>query len=569
MQFLFCRTAFEHRGNLMGGEAMDHGVSFGGAVDYEYLILGAGPAGLQMGQHLSRAGHSYLILEAGDSPGQFFKKFPRHRNLISSNKVFTGSSDPEVNLRFDWNSILDDSDGSLLFKDYSHRYFPPADDMVRYLSDYAGYFGLDVRCNTRILRVEKPHSQQFRLTDAEGNVFTCRRLIVATGVSKSYVPTIPGIELAEKYADVSIDPDDFQNQRVLILGKGNSAFETADNLIPTTALLHVASPHPVQFAWKTHHVGHLRAVNNNFLDTYQLKTQNAILDCAVERIERRDGQLVVSVRHCQNGGHAEGQAEELTYDRVIVCTGFRFDDSIFAKECRPILTVSDRLPAQTCEWESVNVAGLYFAGTIMQANDQKQTASGFIHGFRYNVRALFRMLEKKHHRADWPAREIEPTPEGLLEATFDRINRSSALWQQSGFLHDVIVVDDGWDHAAYYEEMPLSYIQNSEIGESSHYYTITLQFGKVEGDPFSVARAQEVAKADESIFLHPVIRRWCGSQLVSELHLLEDLSGEWKKPETHVAPLRYFYMEELLESVDISHVEMEAAERPMLRSLAM
>jgi hypothetical protein len=143
------------------------------------------------------------------------------------------------------------------------------------------------------------------------------------------------------------------------------------------------------------------------------------------------------------------------------------------------------------------------------------------------------------------------------------------MWQQFGYLHDVIVVDEGWDHAAYYEEMPLAYIQNSEIGESSHYYTITLQFGKLEGDPFSIMRNPEPSQTDETVFLHPVIRRWCGSQLISELHLQEDLFGEWKKPEAHVAPLRYFYMEELLESVDISHLEMEAAERPVLRSMAV
>lgn len=543
---------------------MDHGVSFGGDVTYDYLILGAGPAGLQMGHHLSRAGHNYLILEAGSSPGEFFRTFPRHRTLISSNKVFTGSEDPEVNLRFDWNSILsDDEEGGLRFKDYSRRYFPPADDLVRYLSDYADYHGLNVRLNTRVIRVEKPHASLFRLTSADGGVFTSKRLIVATGVSKPYVPSIPGIELAENYVDVSVDPDDFTNQRVLILGKGNSAFETADNLIPTTALLHVASPHPLQLAWKTHYVGHLRAVNNNFLDTYQLKTQNAVLDCTVERIERRDGQFAVSVRY----SHAHGEAEELTYDRVIVCTGFRFDASIFAPSCRPILSINNRFPAQTCEWESVNVPGLYFAGTITQANDFKKTTSGFIHGFRYNVRALYRMLEAKYHGNDWPAREIEATPEGLLEATVERINRSSALWQQFGFLHDVIVVDEDWNRAVYYEEMPLSYVHESEIGEQSHYYTVTLEFGKVEGDPFSIVRTAEPSKAEESVFLHPVIRRWCGRQLVSELHLLEDLFGEWRKPEAHIAPLRYFYMEQVLESVDVAHVEMEAGERPVLRSV--
>src|SRR6476661_3066188 len=320
----------------MRGSTMDHSVSFGGDVNYEYLILGAGPAGLQMGHHLSRAGHSYLILEAGDTPGTFFKTFPRHRILHSNNKVHTGSTDPELNLRFDWHSLLDeDGQGEMVFTRYSRDYFPPADELVRYLSDYAEFYGLNVRCNTRVLRVERSNAGQFRLTDATGGVFTCRRLIVATGASRPYVPEIPGIDLAENYADVSVDPEDFVNQRVLILGQGSSALETADHLIPTTALLHVATPHPLE-----------RAADNNFLATCRLNLQNAVLDGTVERIERRDGQLMVSVRYRR----AQGETAELAYDRVIVATGFRFDSSIFASGCRPELARDGRFPAQTPEW---------------------------------------------------------------------------------------------------------------------------------------------------------------------------------------------------------------------------
>ncbi len=548
---------------------MSHSVSFvnfSGEVDYEYLVLGAGPAGLQIGHHLSRAGYRYQILEAGDSPGTSFKRFPRHRTLLSNNKVYTGSDDPEINLRFDWNSLLeDDGFGEMRFTRYSKKFFPDADEMVRYLADYAERFALDVRYDTRILRIEKPQPNLFRLTDARGNVLTCRRLIVATGLGKPYLPQVPGIELTESYADVSVDPQDFVNQRVLVLGKGNSAFETADNLIATAALIHVASPNPLKMAWKTRFVGHLRAVNNNFLDTCQLEMGNAVLDCAVERIERRAGKLVVAVRY----SHAHGETAELTYDRVIACTGFRFDDSIFARDCRPDLVHNNRFPAQTPEWESINVPGLYFAGTLMQANDFKQHASGFIHGFRYNVRALFRMLEKKHHQQEWPSREVEPNPEGLVEATMARINGCSAMWQQSGFLHDVIVVDEDWERAVHYDEMPLAYIHQSEIGQSSHYYTITLEFGKVDGDPFAIVRNPEPAKADDSVSLHPVVRRWSGRRLISEKHLLADLFGEWTKPEAHIAPLRYFFMEQLLDSAESAAIarELESEMAPPQRLL--
>jgi len=145
----------------------------GVSVDYEYLILGAGPAGLQLGHHLSQAGRSYLILEAGDSPGTFFKTFPRHRTLISSNKIHTGYDDPEINLRWDWNSLLSGG-GGLLFKEYSRQYFPPADRLVDYLADFAQCHGLSIRYGTRIERIERLEEgkEGYRLVDTAGNEFT-------------------------------------------------------------------------------------------------------------------------------------------------------------------------------------------------------------------------------------------------------------------------------------------------------------------------------------------------------------------------------------------------------------
>src|SRR5262249_18211023 len=72
----------------------------------EYLVIGAGPAGLQLSYLLARSGRDFHTVEAGERPGSFFTAFPRHRRLISINKRYTGSQDPEINLRMDWNSLL-------------------------------------------------------------------------------------------------------------------------------------------------------------------------------------------------------------------------------------------------------------------------------------------------------------------------------------------------------------------------------------------------------------------------------------------------------------------------------
>ena len=501
----------------------------------DYIIVGAGPAGLQLGYYFERNERSYKILEAADKAGAFFETYPRHGMLISINKVYTGYDDDEINMRWDWNSLLRD-DHAVLFKDYSREYFPPAEALVRYLGDYAERADLDIQYDTRVETIERT-GDGFELTDDSGRAHRCRRLIMATGVPKPYIPPIEGIELGEPYTTVSVDPEDFANQRVLILGKSNSAFETADNLVATTALIHVASPNPVQMAWKTHFVGHLRAVNNNFLDTYQLKSQNAVLDGTIQRLVRRDdGAIDVEIAY----SHAQDETETLTYDRVILCTGFRFDASCFVSGSEPALCIDDRFPDQTCEWESVNVPDLYFAGTVMQMRDFKKSTSGFIHGFRYNVRSLERMLGVKYHGEEWPHETLTDDDEALLAKLLERINSTSGLWQLFGFLSDLFVVHEEDGEIRHYQELPMSYIADKGFAGDRDSFRLSLEFGPSVEDPFNIQRQPDPTHAQQSTFLHPVIRHYRGDDLVDEIHLLENLFGEWKDPKLHEAPLRSF-----------------------------
>lgn len=516
----------------------------------DYLVIGAGPGGLQLGALLRSGDHRFQILEEGQVPGTFFTTFPRHRTLISSNKRYTGTDDPELNLRMDWNSLLCD-DPALRFTRYSERYFPAADDMVRYLADFAAANRLPIRYGTRVTRIGRDADGVFAATGQDGTVFRARRVVMATGVSRPYLPDVPGIEAVERYTTVSVDPKDFVDQRVLILGKGNSAFETADNLIETAAVIHVAGPGSLRLAWQTHFVGHLRAVNNNFLDTYQLKSQNAILDGSVRSIEPVDGGYRVAFAFSR----ADELVKHLWYDRVIACTGFRLDTSVFAEDCLPRLVHNDRFAELSPAYESVTVPGLYFAGTLMQQRDFKRSTSGFIHGFRYGVRALYHILEQRHHDRPWPAREVPADPVAITDAVLARVNRTSALWQQFGVLGDLVALSpDG--PARYLEEVPVDHAAQGAFG--ADYLIVTLEYGpdhdKVDPFDISVRRAAQdsVAGAYDASYLHPVVRRYRDGRLVAVHHLAENLENEWDRPTVHRDPLRAFLAAQLADRLATS-----------------
>lgn len=511
-----------------------------------YAILGAGPAGVQLSYFLLRLGIDHVLLERGNTPGTFFRSFPRHRKLISINKIHTGSSDAEKNLRWDWNSLLSDENSPLL-SEYSSRYFPQAEDFVAYLQGYVERHNIDIEYGFDVVEVSRKTesssgtpasgSERFLIRSHDGRRRSCDRLIVATGLSKGWVPEIPGVEHCEHYGKVSVRPQDFVAQRVLILGKGNSAFETADNLIETTASIHLASPTPLRMAWQTHFVGHLRAVNNNFLDTYQLKSQNAVLDASVQKIEKYGKQFRVTFEYA----HANEEVETLTYDRIILCTGFKFDDSFFASSCRPLLTDCGKLPRMSSQWESENVPGLFFAGAVMQYRDYKRFMSAFIHGFRYNIRALTRMLELRYHETPWPSRAVRPLAEDVAQALLDRVNRSSAIWQQPGFLGDIVELKVGAGNADYFEEVPLDYAAEC-VMPAGHWLQLTMEYGtRKPVDPFCVDRVhrEDVQGASDSTFLHPVVRYFADGALAAEHHVIEDLEAEWKEPE-HALPLIEF-----------------------------
>ncbi|MGV9559608.1 NAD(P)-binding domain-containing protein [Streptomyces sp. NPDC003522] len=504
------------------------------ATDIDYLIVGGGPAGLQLAYYLERTGRDYVVLEAAQV-ADFFTRLPRHRRLISNNKVHTGFTDRDKNLRWDWNSLLSE-DLDHLFSQYSHEYLPKADDLVRYLRDFRHRFALRVEEGTRVTGVSwRGPGRGFTVRAEDGRVWRPRRLIMATGHTVPYIPEIPGVELCEEYSRISTDPADYVNQRVLILGKGNSAMETAENLMHVTASTHVLSPSPVRVAWNTHHVSDVRGCYHNTMDSYQLKMQNTILDGVPLRIDKGDdGRLHVSFRYT----HARGQTIDLTVDRIILCCGFRFDYSVFDETCRPETCHDGRWPKVDSTWEAVGIPDLYFIGALMQARDYKESFSGFIHGFRYNLRFLNRLFAERYHDTPLvPDVRMPASPEQLSDHIVQRAVNASSLFQLPAFMTDLHVFRPGDEEVSVYHDIPRDYALDAPAWRDCHKLTMDLEYGKLPpgADPFAVER--DPLDGTTSQFVHPVCRLYRGSELVDTYHVPEDLENEWDKP-MYTGPLR-------------------------------
>jgi cation diffusion facilitator CzcD-associated flavoprotein CzcO len=178
----------------------------------EAVVVGAGPAGLAGAAELGRRGIRALVLEQADAVDASWRGRYDRLRLNSSR----------------WTSQLPGA-----------RYargtgvFPPRDEVVRYLEDYASSRALDVRLNTSVERLDRDDDWWWRLRTSTGDV-KARHVIVATGYANTpHIPAWPGREAFSGrllHAAGYRSPAAFRGADVLVVGAGCSGMEIAYDL---------------------------------------------------------------------------------------------------------------------------------------------------------------------------------------------------------------------------------------------------------------------------------------------------------------------------------------------------
>ena len=403
--------------------------------DYDVVVVGSGPGGLQTSYDLRRLGVRHAVLSADEAPAGMFQRFPVFERLITWTKQDApfeqGTREYEW---YDHNSLLaDEPESRSLVPELMDRTYdvPSRQEMEAGLAAFAERTKLEIRYGCR-WEATRREDDGLVLQTSDGE-YRCRAAVFAIGVTEPWKAPIPGVENARHYVDTG-SPEEYRGGRVFIVGKRNSGFEVASGLLPWASELVLASPRPVDTA----RIGRLavRTRYLNPLDEYSRGGAGAlVVDAAIERIERRGDAFRITARGTTWPG-------ELTFeaDHVLAATGFR--TPLLDLPDLGLATVSDgRVPALTPFFESVSVPGVYFAGNASQGAPglRKQglaSNSTSVNGFRYNARVLARHLAETRFGVELARPALER--DHVLPYLLGELAHAPELWVQKGYLARVV-----------------------------------------------------------------------------------------------------------------------------------
>lgn len=328
---------------------------------FDTIVIGAGQAGLAAGYHLQRAGLHFTILEAGIKPAGSWPSYYDSLKLFSPARY---SSLP-----------------GLPFPGDPDRY-PLRDEVIDYLVGYAAHFKLPVITNNRVERVERTE-QTFRVAIAGGSVYETHSLIAATGAfHRPYLPRLPGQSEFQGrilHSAAYKNPESLRNQRVIVVGGGNSAVQIGVELAEV-AHVTLATRSPLKFRPQRilgrdiHFWLRVTGLDTLPLGYLNLSPSTPVLDTGVYRAAIAAGKpdrRPMFTRFTADGVvWADGAREAV--DAVIFATGYRFNLDYLSD----LGALDDGGRPHQRAGVSLTVPGLYYVGL----SGQRSLASATIRG---------------------------------------------------------------------------------------------------------------------------------------------------------------------------------------------
>lgn len=300
--------------------------------EFELVIVGGGPAGLAAALRAAAldaergvTSPSYVLLEAFDRPAKTVFQFQRKKHVMSEPGYLQLRSDANF-AAGSRESVLDEWDSDLAKS------------------------AVNVRYNAAVYSVERGESG-FSITLDDRSSITSRFVVLAIGVQGKprHLDVVGETPMSVQYQ--LDDPQEFIDERILVVGAGDAAIENALALAKTNEV--VLLNRRSEFA---------RVKSSNQLDILRaIGDEKTSLDCLYESnvvaIESKDGAQIARI------ASPEGE-QAISVDRIIARLGAVAPRG-FLERCGLAL-LSDRpdaLPELDSRYES-NVQGLFVIGAL-------------------------------------------------------------------------------------------------------------------------------------------------------------------------------------------------------------
>ena len=278
---------------------------------YDVIIIGGGQAGLSVAYFLRRTNLEYLILDNQTKPGGSWLQ------TWDSLKLFSPAAYSSLS---GWGMPK------------SEEEYPSKTTFIDYLTRYENRYNFPIQRDTVVNSIVK-EGAIFKIDTSKG-IFYSKTVVSATGTARN--PFIPAYPDNEKYMGKQIhshayrSPDIFKNQRVLVVGSGNSGAQ----------ILAEVSKHAFT-KWVTLQEPHFLAddIDGRYLfeeanNTYFGKTNNVASEkitlssiVMVQTIkDARERDVLHAVRPFKSfyeKGVIWDNGDKEPFDAVIWCTGFK------------------------------------------------------------------------------------------------------------------------------------------------------------------------------------------------------------------------------------------------------
>ena len=319
------------------------------AEQLDVVVIGAGQAGLAIGQYLARSRRRFVIVDRADAVGSAW------RSRWDSLTLFTPRRyDGLPGLAFPG-----DPDG-----------YPTRDEVVAYLEAYAQTFDLPIELNVTVRRLTKD-GNRFAV-ELDERTIVADQVVVATGPFQ--VPHVPAVGgdlsagVQQMHSTEYRRPEDVRGDAVLVAGGGNTGYQIAKELAATRSV-HLAigtrqKPLPQRilgrdlFWWLTK-LGLLKKTRDSRLGR-RLRERDTLIGSTPRELRRHGIAAHPRVTGASGTTVEFGDGSRLDVDAVVWATGYRPDYSWLAL---PALDDGGRVRHR----RGVSVVpGLYFLGLSWQ-----------------------------------------------------------------------------------------------------------------------------------------------------------------------------------------------------------